>query len=81
MHEAGPGLDQAGFFTLCQVDGMAVERAFAQEALGTKGTVLLSPGAPSFPRYRDYAERGKHFAQAAGFDGTQISAIPGLGVR
>jgi UDP-N-acetylmuramoylalanine--D-glutamate ligase len=51
------------------------------EALGTKGTVLLSPGAPSFPRYRDYAERGKHFAQAAGFDGTQISAIPGLGVR
>jgi UDP-N-acetylmuramoylalanine-D-glutamate ligase len=52
----------------------------AKEALGTKGTVLLSPGAPSFPRYRDYAERGKHFAKAAGFDPELISTIPGLGV-
>jgi len=52
----------------------------AKEALGTKGTVLLSPGAPSFPRYRDYAERGKHFAKASGFDPDLISTIPGLGV-
>jgi UDP-N-acetylmuramoylalanine--D-glutamate ligase len=68
-------------FVLRESTSMEEAVRYAQEALGTKGTVLLSPGAPSFPRYRDYAERGKHFAQAAGFDGTQISAIPGLGVR
>jgi UDP-N-acetylmuramoylalanine--D-glutamate ligase len=42
--------------------------------------VLLSPGAPSFPRYTDYVQRGRHFAERAGFDPNLISAIPGLGV-
>jgi UDP-N-acetylmuramoylalanine--D-glutamate ligase len=42
--------------------------------------VLLSPGAPSFGAYRDYTERGRHFARLAGFDPDAISAIPGLGV-
>jgi len=41
----------------------------------------LSPGAPSFGMYRDYVERGRHFAQLAGFDPDTISAIPGLGVH
>jgi UDP-N-acetylmuramoylalanine--D-glutamate ligase len=41
---------------------------------------MLSPGAPSFPRYRNYVERGRHFAKVAGFDPSSISAIPGLGV-
>jgi UDP-N-acetylmuramoylalanine--D-glutamate ligase len=50
------------------------------QALGTDGVLLLSPGAPSFPRYQDYVARGRHFAKAAGFDPEQISAIPGLGV-
>ena len=50
------------------------------QALGTDGVLLLSPGAPSFPRYLDYVARGRHFAKAAGFDPDQISAIPGLGV-
>jgi len=68
-------------FVLREANSMEEAVRFAQEALGSRGTVLLSPGAPSFPRYRDYAERGKHFAQAAGFDGSQISVIPGLGVR
>jgi UDP-N-acetylmuramoylalanine-D-glutamate ligase len=52
----------------------------ARKALGTEGVVLLSPGAPSFPRYRDYIERGRHFARIAGFDPDGISAIPGLGI-
>ncbi|HMB57966.1 MAG TPA: UDP-N-acetylmuramoyl-L-alanine--D-glutamate ligase [Arenimonas sp.] len=52
----------------------------ARELLENDGLVLLSPGAPSFPRYKDYVERGRHFAKAAGFDPEQISAIPGLGI-
>jgi UDP-N-acetylmuramoylalanine--D-glutamate ligase len=31
------------------------------------GIVLLSPGAPSFPQFRDYRDRGKKFAQLCGF--------------
>jgi len=52
----------------------------AERVIGADGVVLLSPGAPSFPRCRDYVERGRHFAQVAGFDPDRISAIPGLGV-
>ncbi len=32
------------------------------------GIVLLSPGAPSFPHYRDFAQRGEDFARLAGLD-------------
>lgn len=44
------------------------------------GVVLLSPGAPSFDAYSDYAARGRHFAALAGFDPQASSGIPGLGV-
>jgi UDP-N-acetylmuramoylalanine--D-glutamate ligase len=30
------------------------------------GVVLLSPGAPSFPRFRDYRDRGQEFAHLCG---------------
>lgn len=60
--------------------------AFARQAVnlandaGPAPVVLLSPGAPSFGAYRDYVERGRHFAQLAGFDPDAISAIGGLGI-
>jgi UDP-N-acetylmuramoylalanine--D-glutamate ligase len=51
-----------------------------RQLLENNGLILLSPGAPSFPRYKDYAERGRHFATLAGFDAKASSLIPGLGV-
>lgn len=59
---------------------LADAMAQAARALGGDGVMLLSPGAPSFGAYRDYVERGRHFAQLAGFDPDGISAIAGLGV-
>ncbi|MCG6118462.1 MAG: UDP-N-acetylmuramoyl-L-alanine--D-glutamate ligase [Aquimonas sp.] len=42
--------------------------------------VLLSPGAPSFGEFRDYAERGREFARLSGFDAKALGMIEGLGV-
>ncbi len=72
--------DVAGF-DLRQAGDLDTAVAQARAALGPKGGVLLlSPGAPSFGPYRDYAERGRHFARLGGFDPDAIAAIPGLGV-
>lgn len=54
----------------------------AQGLLQGRGVVLMSPGAPSFPRYQNYIERGRHFAQLAGFpqDNQALQGIVGLGI-
>ncbi|GLQ47020.1 UDP-N-acetylmuramoylalanine--D-glutamate ligase [Dyella lipolytica] len=44
------------------------------------GVVLLSPGAPSFDQFHDYAERGRRFAEIAGFNAETMTGIDGLGV-
>lgn len=76
-------------FALVQADdlpaAMALARGLLDETAHGKSesgehVVLLSPGAPSFGAYRDYVERGRHFAALAGFDPDLISAIPGLGI-
>ena len=48
------------------VRGMDEAVAKAREITPRGGVVLLSPGAPSFPHFRDYRERGQAFARAAG---------------
>jgi UDP-N-acetylmuramoylalanine--D-glutamate ligase len=67
-------------FVLQAAAGLEDAMRLARGALPHGGVVLLSPGAPSFGPYRDYTERGRHFARLAGFDPDAISAIPGLGV-
>ena len=71
--------DGAGF-ALHAAGDLADAMTQARDALAGEGVILLSPGAPSFGAYRDYAERGRHFATLAGFDPAAITAIPGIGI-
>jgi UDP-N-acetylmuramoylalanine--D-glutamate ligase len=67
-------------FVLEEAGEMEDAIRICRQLLENNGLILLSPGAPSFPRYKDYAERGRHFAKVAGFDPKASSMIPGLGV-
>ena len=74
-----PIADGCGF-TLSAARDLEEAVGQARAALRGSGVMLLSPGAPSFGPYRDYTERGRHFASLAGFDPDAITAIPGLGI-
>jgi len=60
------GISPPGGLHLAKDLGEAVTIAGAISAPGA--VVLLSPGAPSFPRFRDYRDRGRQFAGWCGFD-------------
>lgn len=49
------------------VDTLEAAVRAAQQLAPPGGAVLLSPGAPSFDQYRNYAERGREFTRLAGF--------------
>ncbi|MHB1059527.1 MAG: UDP-N-acetylmuramoyl-L-alanine--D-glutamate ligase [Rhodanobacter sp.] len=65
---------------IVRVADLASAVSQAMELAPEGGAILLSPGAPSFDQFRDYAERGRRFAELAGFDGASITGIEGLGI-
>ena len=49
------------------VSGLKEALVLAQMLVPENGCILLSPGAPSFPHFRDFEDRGNQFRKFAGF--------------
>jgi len=67
LPDSGPrilaALSETGVLTV-PVDGMEAAVRSARRLAAPGGTVLLSPAAPSYGRYRDYADRAADFRRA-----------------
>ena len=50
------------------VEDLSQAVKLAQSLVPENGCILLSPGAPSFPHFRDFEERGERFAHYAGIE-------------
>lgn len=72
-------LEAAGVANVFRATDLAAAVGAARNALQGQGTVVLSPGAPSFDQFKDYADRGKRFAELAGFK-PHAATIQGLGI-
>jgi UDP-N-acetylmuramoylalanine--D-glutamate ligase len=72
-------LEAAGVANVFRATDLAAAVGAARNALHGRGTVVLSPGAPSFDQFKDYADRGKRFAELAGFK-PNAATIQGLGI-
>ncbi|HST44247.1 MAG TPA: UDP-N-acetylmuramoyl-L-alanine--D-glutamate ligase [Luteimonas sp.] len=80
IHALLAPLAAGGGFDIDAADDLAHAVGLARAHVRDGAVVLLSPGAPSFGAYRDYVERGRHFAALAGFDPDAIGHIAGLGI-
>ncbi|MBB3225721.1 UDP-N-acetylmuramoylalanine--D-glutamate ligase [Luteibacter sp. Sphag1AF] len=72
-------LEEAGVSVVHHAADLAGAVSIARRVLEGDGYVLLSPGAPSFDQFHDYADRGRRFAELAGF-AADAASIQGLGV-
>lgn len=54
-------------------EGLSQAVALAQNLVPENGCILLSPGAPSFPHFRDFEDRGDQFACYAGIEKGTLS--------
>lgn len=52
---------------LFAVSDLAEAVSLAKKLVPEAGCILLSPGAPSFPHFRDYQDRGEQFKKLSGF--------------
>ena len=69
-----------GTLALSVVEDLSQATALAAHITPRGGVVLLSPGAPSFDAFSSYAERGRAFANFAGFGDISEVEIVGLGI-